>query len=111
MKWPIFWRSKKDINKINGSNNNDGPGLVIFEFANRTNVKKFVWVEPTAVSIEIEADTEYQLITTDKHFRIEFAENEIFFYLDYSFGFILNRRPTSEKIDNPNPWTLDADWT
>jgi hypothetical protein len=88
----------------------DSNNLVTIEFANRTDIKKFVWVEPTCVSIEVNSNTEYQVITHDKTFRIEFDKDEtIIFYLQYSFGFILNKRPISKKVNNPNPWTLDLD--
>lgn len=84
--------------------------MVEIEFGNRTNIKKYIWVEPTCVSIEIEAETEYQIKTHDKTFRIEFDKEEIIiFYLQFSFGFILNKRPTSKEVKNPNPWTLDTD--
>jgi len=88
----------------------DPKELVTIEFANRTDAKKFVWVEPTCVSLELDANTEYQIITHDKTFRIEFAKDEkIIFYLQYSFGFILNKRPASKEPQNPYEWVLEVD--
>lgn len=106
-----FWNFKKDKENIRRLYK-EPANLVEIEFANRTNIKKHIWVEPTCVSIEVDADTEYQVITHDKTFRIEFDSDEtIVFYLQYSFGFILNKRPTSKEIKNPNPWTLEIDWS
>jgi len=104
-----FWNFKNEKKKIldlyKDSNN-----LVIIEFANNTAIKKFVWVEPTCVSIELAAETEYQIITHDKTFRIEFNEQEtITFYLQYSFGFVLNKRPYFKTTNNLHPWVLDLD--
>ncbi len=109
MERPNFWNFNNDSEKVKQLYN-DPANLVVLEFANRTNVEKFVWVEPACISIELEADTEYQIITHDRTFRMEFDKNEtLIFYLQYSFGFILNKRPTSKQIDNPHPWTLNID--
>jgi hypothetical protein len=84
--------------------------LTDIEFANRTDQKKVVWVEPTCVEFDIDAHTEYRIVTHDKFFRIEFDSNDsIIFYLQYSFGFKLYKRPVSEEIPNPNSWILDDD--
>ena len=84
--------------------------FVTIEFANRAGIKKFVWVEPTCFSIELDATTEYQVATHDKTSRIECDKDEtIIFYLQYSFGFMLKKRPASKEVINPNAWTLDVD--
>ena len=84
--------------------------LIDIEFANRTDREKVVWVEPTCVEFNIGANTEYRIVTHDKFFRIEFDSNDrIIFYLQYSFGFKLYKRPVSEEVHNPNNWILDDD--
>lgn len=84
--------------------------LVDIEFANRTNRKKKVWVEPTCEEFEIDRNTEYRIVSHDKFFRIEFdSDDSIIFYLQYSFGFKLYKRPVSEEVVNPNSWILDYD--
>jgi hypothetical protein len=104
-----FWNFENDKEKIKKLYNTPGK-LVEIEFANRTDIKKFVWVEPTCVSIEIDAQTEYKILTHDKTFRIEFDKDEtIIFYLQYSFGFILYKRLVSETNPNLNSWKVDID--
>ena len=104
-----FWSFRNEKERIKRLYE-DPDKLVVIEFSNRTTIKKYIWVEPTCVSIELKADTEYQVITHDRTFRIEFDNEEtIVFYLQYSFGFILNKRPSSSEPNNPNPWTLDMD--
>jgi hypothetical protein len=106
-----FWNFKNKKDKIKQLYT-DPNNLVTIEFANRTDVKRFVWVEPTCVSIELDASTEYQVVTHDKTFRIEFdKDGTIIFYLQYSFGFILNKRPASKEVNNPNDWILDLDYS
>jgi len=84
--------------------------LVDIEFANRTDRKKRVWVEPTCAEFEIDANTEYRIVTHDRFFRIDFdSDDSMIFYLQYSFGFKLYKRPTSKEVKNPNGWTLDYD--
>lgn len=84
--------------------------LVDIEFANRTDQKKTLWVEPTCTEFELDAQTEYKILTHDKFFRIEFDKDDfIVFYLQHSFGFKLYKRPTSKEITNPNEWILDQD--
>lgn len=89
----------------------DNPKLLVeIEFGNRTDEKKTLWIEPTCVEFELDAQTEYKIITHDKYFRIEFDKDDlIVFYLQYSFGFKLYKRPTSKEIINPNDWILDID--
>ena len=111
MKRPNFWNFKSEKNRISRLYGNPDK-LVVIEFGNRTNIKKYIWVEPTCVLIGLEADTEYQVITHDRTFRIEFDKEEtIVFYLQNSFGFILNKRPSSTEVRNPSPWTLDVDFS
>lgn len=101
-----FKNKKKEILDLYKNPDN----LIVIEFANRTATKKFVWVEPTCVSIELDEETEYQMITHDRTFRMEFDKEEtLIFYLQYSFGFILKKRPYSNEINNLNPWTIDLD--
>ncbi len=91
---------------------NNPKKLTIIEFANRIEIIKYVWVDPSCVSIEIDSNTEYQVITHDKTFRIEFDKNEtIIFYLQYTFGFKLYKRQVSKNIRNSNPWILDIDFS
>jgi hypothetical protein len=76
-----FWNFKNEKDKIKQLYT-DPSNLVVIEFANRTDTKKYVWVEPTCVSLELDADTEYQIVTHDKTFRIEFDKDEtMIFYL------------------------------
>ncbi|WP_207532948.1 hypothetical protein [Desertivirga arenae] len=88
----------------------DHPELLVdIEFANRTNHKKKVWVEPNCIEFEIDAQTEYKILTHDKFFRIEFDEDQLTFYLQYSFGFKLYKRPASKEIKNTLEWELEFD--
>ncbi len=89
----------------------DNPDLLVdIEFANRTDQKRGVWVEPACIEFELDAHSEYKIVTHDKFFRIEFDKDDrIVFYLQYSFGFKLFKRPTSQEVINPNEWTLDQD--
>lgn len=109
MEKPNFWNFEGNTEKIKELYN-DPDNLAVIEFSNRTNIRKLIWVEPSCVTIEVEANTEYQILTHDKSFRIEFdLEYTLIFYLQYSFGFILNKRAISNAIPNPNPWILDMD--
>lgn len=84
--------------------------LTEIEFANRSKTAKQVWIEPTADELELDAETEYKIITHDKFFRIEFdADGDLTFYLQYAFGFKLYRRPTSGELKNPHKWELFLD--
>lgn len=84
--------------------------LVDIEFANRSGRPKKVWVEPTCQEFEIDCNTEYRVVSHDKFFRIDFdSDDSIIFYLQYSFGFKLYKRPISTEIENPNDWILDYD--
>lgn len=88
----------------------DHPELLVeIEFANRTERTKKVWVEPSCIEFEIDALTEYKIVTHDKFLRMEFDEDQLTFFLQYSFGFKLYKRPTSEEIENPFQWELDMD--
>jgi hypothetical protein len=84
--------------------------LVDIEFYNRSNILKNIWVEPTCISIDLESDTEYKIVTHDRFFRMEFDENnQVIFYLQHSFGFKLYKRPASKEVINQNEWILDND--
>lgn len=84
--------------------------LVEIEFSNRTEQKKKVWVEPTCVEFELDALTEYKIVTHDKCLRMEFDKDDfIVFYLEHSFGFKLYKRPISIDIINSNEWILEED--
>lgn len=80
------------------------------EFANRTDQKKTLWIEPNCIEFSLDAQTEYKISTHGKFFRIEFDKDDfIVFYLQYSFGFKLYKRSTSKEAINPNEWRLDQD--
>jgi hypothetical protein len=84
--------------------------LVDIEFANRTEQKKTLWVEPTCTEFELDTQTEYKILTHDKFFRIEFDKDDfIVIWLQHSFGFKLYKRPTSKEVINPHEWTLEQD--
>ncbi len=86
--------------------------LIDIEFVNSTNEKKRVWVEPSCVEFEIDANTEYKILTHDKFFRIDFRSQDlIIFYLQYTFGLKLYKREISTEIRNPNKWILDQDYS
>ena len=104
-KAPIF------KNRVNFFYNN--PDLLVdIEFANRTDNPKRVWVELTCIEFELDKQTEYKILTHDKFFRIEFdSDNSIIFYLQYSFGCKLFKRPVSDEMRNPNEWILDLDFS
>ena len=97
----MFW-NKKNQHKEEGK-------LTTIEFANPNDGKKYVWVEPACVELELEGQTEYQIITHETDFRVEFDDNRLILWLQYSFGFKLSSRPTSGEIPNPNTWTLVMD--
>lgn len=98
----MLWKKAKSQSKEPGK-------MTTIEFANRNDGKKIVWIEPTCVELELETHTEYLIITHERDFRIEFEDDTMILYLQYSFGFILNKRPTSKKISNPNSWELVFD--
>jgi len=84
--------------------------LVDIEFFNRTNTLRNIWVEPACTSIDLDKETEYKIVTHDRFFRMEFDNNnQVIFYLQYSFGFKLYKRPTSDDVTNKNAWVLDYD--
>ncbi|WP_152560146.1 hypothetical protein [Hymenobacter sp. IS2118] len=84
--------------------------LVDIEFSNRTNIFINIWVEPLCLSIDLDKDTEYKVVSHDRFFRIEFdKDNQIVFYLQHSFGFKLYKRASSADILNENEWLLDYD--
>jgi hypothetical protein len=72
--------------------------LVELEFSNRTNRTIHIWVELACVSIDLDGDTEYKIVSHDRYFRIEFDKNnDIVLYLQYSFGFKLCKRLNAQK--------------
>ena len=80
------------------------------EFFNRAKSLVSVWIEPTCFSLDLEDDTEYRLVTHDQFFRLEIGHNpQLIFYLQYSFGFKLFKRPAAAGAVNPNEWILDFD--
>jgi hypothetical protein len=97
------WLSKKP----NKSIYDNSESLVDIEFGNRTNKVKNVWIEPTCEEFDIEPQTEYKILTHDNFFHIAFtSDDSITFYLQYSFGFKLYKRPVSNEARNPNEWEL-----
>lgn len=111
MERPNFWSFHNVMDKIKQLYS-EPKNLIVIEFANRTTTAKFVWVEPTCVSIELDAETEFQMITHERTFRMEFDVDEtLILYLQYSFGFILNKRKISELVPNPHPWILEVDYS
>lgn len=103
--------SKKYIFKDKIKSFYKNPNLLIeIEFANRSDEKKTLWIEPTCVEFTLDAQMEYKILTHDKSFRIEFdREDFITFYLQHSFGFKLYKRTASKEVKNPNEWELDQD--
>lgn len=84
--------------------------LVDIEFSNRTNTLTNIWVEPSCTSIDLDKDTEYKIVSHDRFFRMEFdKDNQIIFYLQYSFGFKLYKRASTSEVVNKNEWLLDYD--
>lgn len=83
--------------------------LIDIEFSNRTKQTVNIWVELACVSIDLNQETEYKITTHDRYFRMEFDENNrVVFYLQYSFGFKLYKRPIS-KNNSSQEWQLDYD--
>lgn len=81
--------------------------LVEIRLLNRTNTIKYVWIEPAAYSLELDANTEYKFVTDDKSFLIEYdSDNQITLCTDSSFGFKLYKR---ENRSVSNEWVLDID--
>lgn len=98
------------MNKETSRLYSDKRNLIEIEFANRTDVEKFVWVEPACISIKLDANTEYKVVSHDKTFRIEFDEKEtIVLYTQFSFGFKLFSRDISPTAINNKEWVLDCD--
>ena len=86
--------------------------LVEIEFSNKTNNLKNIWVEPICMSIDLDHETEYKIITDDRFFRIEFdKDDQVIFYLQYRFGFKLYKRLISIDVINKNEWLLDSDYS
>ena len=85
---------------------------VEIEFFNRTKSMVTVNVEPTCVSIDLDDNTEYKMVTGERFFRLEFDDHgQLIFYLQYSFGFQLFKRAASPMLHNPNEWILEFDWS
>ncbi len=76
-------------------------------FRNKTDVARYIWLEPAAISLELISHTQYKLVTDETAFTIEYdAENQITLWQDYFFGFRLYKR-TNEQED----WILEIDLT
>ena len=104
-----FWNFKNEKEKIRQLYT-EPANLVVIEFANKTDKIKHVWIEPACIALELKTETEYQIVTHDKTFRIEFDNGEtMVFYLQHAFGFILNKRPVASNGLNQNEWTLEFD--
>jgi hypothetical protein len=83
--------------------------LVEIEFSTKTNQPKYVWVEPAAISIELDLNTEYKIVTHEKAFAIEYnSEHQFTLWMERSFGFKLYKRPLT-KINASSSWQLDMD--
>ncbi len=85
--------------------------LVDIEFSNRTKQTINIWVELACVSIDLDSETEYKIVSHDRYFRMEFDENNhVVFYLQYSFGFKLYKRQMQNKGSTKvSDWTIDYD--
>ncbi|WP_207430892.1 hypothetical protein [Sabulibacter ruber] len=84
--------------------------LFEIEFANHSENKKSVWVEPTCIEFELDTQTEYKIVTHDKFVRLEFdGDGNLIFYLQHSFGFKLYKRPASKEVKNRHEWEPDND--
>ncbi len=83
--------------------------LVDIEFSNRTKQTVHIWVEMACISIDLDQETEYKIVTHDKSFRMEFDNNnQVVFYLQYSFGFKLYKRPIP-KEHSSHEWLIEYD--
>jgi len=96
---PEFW---KDV-YANPDN------LVELKFYNRTDHVKYLWVEPNAISIELDLNTEYKIVTHERGFDFEYtSEHQMSVWMDRSFGFKLYKRPHRD-INAPADWELEMD--
>lgn len=87
----------------------DPEKLIEFKFGNKTNHVKYVWVEPAAISLELDSNTEYKIVTHEKSFTIEIdSESQFTLWMDYSFGFKLYKRVIDNKKVTSD-WILDID--
>ena len=83
--------------------------LVEIKFFNKTNEFKEVWVEPAAISIELDANTEYKIVTHEREFAIEYnSERQLTLWMEHSFGFKIYKRPLG-KVDASPDWELYMD--
>lgn len=81
--------------------------LVGIRFANPTTTTRYVWIEPTAYSLELEPNTEYKLFTHEKQFTIEYdSDSQFTLWLDHSFGFMLYKKIIKGESE---AWELDID--
>jgi len=102
---------KRSIVQSQVKNLYENPDLLVdVEFSNRTNKTKSIWVELACVEIDVDPHTEYRILTHDRSFHIAFdSDDSIIFYLQYSFGFKLYKRPVSKTAYKANDWILDYD--
>jgi len=85
----------------------DPDSLVEIKFSNVTDGVKYVWVEPAAYSLELEPNTEYKIVTHERHFSIEYTSDSQFtLWMDYSFGFKLYKKEDKNVAES---WILDID--
>lgn len=85
--------------------------VVGIEFYNRTATKLLLWIELSCDELELTSDTEYRLESLETEYRIEFDQDCVIIYYQYSFGPKILKRPASKEIRNPAPWELVVDNT
>lgn len=85
----------------------DPANLVEIVLTNPTDKVKKVWVEPAAYLVELDARTEYKLVTHDRLFRMELdAGDRVTLWLERSVGFKLYKLVVE---DGAYRWVVDHD--
>ncbi len=87
----------------------DLDNAVTFYLRNSTDKPKWLWVEVLGYGQEMDPQTDYKLVTNDKDYTLEYADNEITITLEGSFDFIIYKRPIPPKGHPWGRWVLDWD--
>ncbi|WP_207427977.1 hypothetical protein [Pedobacter sp. SYSU D00535] len=109
----LFFRASSNKNSISVDRNGiliNDKDLISIEFENTTNEVKTLWVEPTCVEFKLDKYSEFVLLAKDDTYKIQFNEDYITVFLQYTFDLQLYKRPTSEAVYNANRWELVQDY-
>ncbi|MBW3376820.1 hypothetical protein KYK31_22745 [Hymenobacter norwichensis] len=85
--------------------------LTSVQFTNKTNKLKRLWFEPTCVEVELDAETEYMLVSKDNTYAIDFENDVVVVFQQYTFAMQLYKRAISERRNEAKDWVLDVDYS